>query len=424
MDSTNLTIMLSIVVLVCLSAFFSATETAYSSLNKMRLKSIANKGGKNAALALKHSENFDKILSTILIGNNIVNIMSASLATVVFVSFFGQKGVTLSTVFMTVIVLIFGEISPKSIAKESPERFAVAVAPTLSVFMFLLSPLNWLFGLWKKLLSQVIKAEKRPSITEEELITIVEEAENDGGIDENESELIRSAIEFNDLDVEEILTPRVDVVGIEQRDTFETIKDTFSTTGYSRLPVYDDTIDRIIGVIHEKDFYALINSGKNNLDFIISPAVCVTAQMKISTLLRKLQQTKSHMAVVVDEYGGTLGIVTLEDIIEELVGEIWDEHDEVIEYFTQKGEDEYAISCNADLSELFERFDVDGDASAYETVSVSGWVIHELGGIPEVGDSFTYKNLHITVTKTDYRRVLEVAVRVLPKEEQPEQQKE
>lgn len=417
MSSTSVTLIAVIAVLVMMSAYFSATETAFSSLNKIRLKSLANNGNKRAAHALSLLENYDKLLSTILIGNNIVNIASASIATVLFVEQFrlGNSGVTVSTVVMTVVVLIFGEISPKSLAKESPKRFAMFSTPFLSFFVKLLTPLNFLFQQWKKLLNKLFKAEDDRGITEEELITIVDEAENEGGIDEHESELIRSAIEFNDLEVEEILTPRVDVVAVEENDPMDKIADAFRTNGLSRLPVYRETIDNIIGIIHEKDFYAQLYQNRNEIAPIIKTAVCATTSMPVSKLLRLLQGSKTHMAIVIDEFGGTAGIVTLEDILEELVGEIWDEHDEVVEEFKKNPDGSYLVSCSADLEDMFELL---GLSEEVDTSTVSGWVIDELGGVPKVGDNFTYENLHVTVTRTDFRRVLEIRVELLPEQEE------
>ena len=417
MSSTSITLIAVIAVLVMMSAYFSATETAFSSLNKIRLKSLANNGNKRAAHALALLENYDKLLSTILIGNNIVNIASASIATVLFVEQFrlGNSGVTISTIVMTIVVLIFGEISPKSLAKESPERFAMFSTPFLSFFVKLLTPLNFLFRQWKKLLNKLFKAEDDRGITEEELITIVDEAENEGGIDEHESELIRSAIEFNDLEVEEILTPRVDVVAVEENDPMDKIAEVFRTNGLSRLPVYRETIDNIIGIIHEKDFYAQLYQNRNEIAPIIKTAVCATTSMPVSKLLRLLQGSKTHMAIVIDEFGGTAGIVTLEDILEELVGEIWDEHDEVVEEFKKNPDGSYLVSCSADLEDMFELL---GLSEEVDTSTVSGWVIDELGGVPKVGDNFTYENLRVTVTRTDFRRVLEIRVELLPEQEE------
>lgn len=406
MDSSNL--LLTFVIFLCIvgSAFFSATETAFMSMNKIKLKKMAETN-KKAKLALEVSENSSEFISAVLIGNNIVNILATTLATVLFTNLFKNNGPLISTVVMTLTVLVFGEISPKSIAADMAESYAMFVAPAVKVLMFILKPVNWLFVQWKKLLAKIFNLKESKGITEEELITIVDEVQNDGGIDEHEGELIRSAIEFNDLAVEDILTPRVDIIGVEEKDSIDTVKEAFAKHGFSRMPVYRGTIDNIIGVIHEKDFYSFRASGKTDIRKIMQSPVCTTKSTKISDLLRLLQREKTHIAIVIDEFGGTEGIVTLEDILEELVGEIWDEHDEIIEDFKKLSENTYLISCNANLEEMFELLEV---KSEYDSPTVSGWVMEEIGHVPHVGDSFEYENLKVTVTKTDFRRVLEIRV--------------
>ncbi len=417
MDNSLVYQILILALLILGSAYFSATETAFSALNKIRIKNLANDGDKRAKLTLELSENYDKLLSTILIGNNIVNITATSVATVLFVKYMGDVGATVSTAVMTVLVLIFGEISPKSLAKESPESFAMFSAPILRVMLTILSPLNFLFMLWKKLLSKIFKVKEDRGITEEELITIVEEAAQDGGIDVQEGELIRSAIEFDDIEVVDVLTPRIDIEAVPDTADEKEVKEVFKRSGYSRLPVYEGSTDNIIGVINQKDFYNRDDS--ESVKSIIKPVIVTTESTKISKLLKLLQKQKSHMAVVTDEYGGTLGIVTMEDIIEELVGEIWDEHDEIINEFEQIEENKYRIVCSANLTKMLKLFDKDEE---FDMSTVSGWVIFEFGGIiPNEGDSFDYENLHIVVTKTDKRRVLEVIVEAMPEEESEEE---
>lgn len=417
MDNSLVYQILILALLIMGSAYFSATETAFSALNKIRIKNLANDGDKRAKLTLELSENYDKLLSTILIGNNIVNITATSVATVLFVKYMGDVGATVSTAVMTVLVLIFGEISPKSLAKESPESFAMFSAPILRVMLTILSPLNFLFMLWKKLLSKIFKVKEDRGITEEELITIVEEAAQDGGIDVQEGELIRSAIEFDDIEVVDVLTPRIDIEAVPDTADEKEVKEVFKRSGYSRLPVYEGSTDNIIGVINQKDFYNRDDS--ESVKSIIKPVIVTTESTKISKLLKLLQKQKSHMAVVTDEYGGTLGIVTMEDIIEELVGEIWDEHDEIINEFEQIEENKYRIVCSANLTKMLKLFDKDEE---FDMSTVSGWVIFEFGGIiPNEGDSFDYENLHIVVTKTDKRRVLEVIVEAMPEEEAEEE---
>ena len=419
--SNTMTLIGILAILVFCSSFFSATETAYSSINKIKLKNMASAGSRKAQKALELADGYDRLLSTILVGNNVVNILASSLATVLFVQNlgFGDAGVSLSTAVMTVVILIFGEISPKSIAKETPEKFAMAVAGVIGFIQTLLTPINFLFSLWKKLLSMLFKVENDDSMTQEELLTIVEEAQNEGDLEAHESDLICAAIEFNDLDVKDILTPRVDVVAVDVTDSLDEIELMFRNNNFSRLPVYENSIDNIVGVIHEKDFYNLYYNHMGTFKSITQTLLYTSPHVKISTLLKQLQSSKTHMAVVLDEYGGTAGIITLEDILEELVGEIYDEHDQVKEYYKELDPNTYLIECDMDLDDMFEFFGLE-DEKDYDFITVSGWVIHELERIPKVGESFTYKNLVVTVTQTDARKVIEVKVSVLPQDQDEE----
>ncbi len=405
MDSTSIIVVL--VLLVACSAYFSATETAFTSFNKIRMKNLAADGNRKAALVLALADQYDQILTTILIGNNIVNIAAASLATVLFTQLLGDKGVSVSTVVMTVVVLIFGEVSPKSLAKESPEAFALKAAGPLKTLKTLLTPLNILFMGWRRLLNRVFHAQQGGGITEDEIITMVDEAQSEGGIDEHEGNLIRSAIEFKDLEVMDILTPRVEVVAIASDMPLEEVSCLFEEHGFSRLPVYEENLDKIIGVVHEKDFYANLHKGKTSLMDMMKPVIFISTGLKISHLLKLLQHTKSHMAVVIDEFGGTAGIVTLEDVLEELVGEIWDEHDEVLEQMRPVGEDSYLISGSASVDKVFRHLELDEEC---EWATVNGWVMDVMDCIPRVGQGFTYKDLAITVTQADSRKVLEVRI--------------
>ena len=413
MDSSSISMLVALVVLVVLSAYFSATETAFTSLNRIRLRTRADNGSLRAAKTLELAEEYDKLLSTILIGNNIVNITATTVATVLCTKWFRQYGPTVATVALTVIILIFGEISPKSLAKENPESWAMFSYPLLKLLMVVFTPLNFLFTQWKRLLGRVFRKKGEDGITEEELVGMVDQAENEGGLDEHESDLIRNAIEFNDLEVSEILTPRVDLVAAGENSTMEEVGALFAESGYSRIPIYHDTIDNIVGVVHEKDFYAARYRGETMVSNIKSPVFYTTGNTKISELLRILQKNKAHMAVVVDEYGGTEGIATLEDIVEELVGEIWDEHDEVIETFRKQEDGSYLIACSADLDDMYDLFQVKGECDA---ATVSGWVMEQVGRVPEVGDHFQAEGLDVTVTKVEHRRVLEIRVRVMEEE--------
>lgn len=401
---------LILVLLIIMSAYFSATETAYSSLNKIKLKSIVNKGNKKAKLALELSEKYDSVISTILIGNNIVNIATASLATVLFTKLLGSSGVTVSTIVMTILILIFGEISPKSIAKDIPESFAIVSAPLLNVFCIILKPVNYIFCLWKNLISKVLKIQKNSGITEDEILTIAEEAENEGGINPQQLEIIKSAIELNEQEVIEAFTPRVDMIAVKDSCSKEELLNLFIESGFSRIPVYHDNIDNVIGIINEKDLINIVvNNNNEEISSIIKPLNVIQPHMKLSHLLKVLQNNKSHMALIADEYGGTMGIITLEDILEELVGEIWDEHDKVVNDIEKIGEDEYIVRGNANIEKVLEEVDLEDE---FEVNSVNGWVIQQFGKIPKVGESFEYKNLKIVIQKATKRCVLEIRITV------------
>ena len=403
-----MTLWVALVILVGFSAFFSASETAFSSLNQIRLKSRAEDGDSSAARVLAMAEQYDKLLSTILIGNNIVNIAAASIGTILFTQMLGaERGATVSTIVLTIIVLIFGEVTPKSLAKEMPEKVATAVSPFLVLLMALMTPLTWLFTQWKKLLGHFVHSGEADTITEGELMTMVSEAENDGELTDRESELIRSAIEFDDVEVEEILTPRVDVVAVEDDIPLEELAQTFAEAGYSRLPVYHGTIDNIIGVVHEKDFYIARLKKATKIDDLVVPTLYTTGSTQISQLLRTLREQHHHLAVVVDEYGGTEGIITLEDILEELVGEIWDEHDEVTEDFRKQSDGSWLVSGSASVDDLYEELDLPEEEDI-DSNTVNGLVQEKTCHLPKVGDRFTLGEYDGVVTRTAKRRVTEV----------------
>ena len=403
-----MTLWVTLVILVAFSAFFSASETAFSSLNQIRLKSRADDGDRTAARVLAMSEQYDKLLSTILIGNNIVNIAAASIGTIIFTKMLGaERGATVSTMVLTIVVLIFGEVTPKSLAKEMPETIATAVAPVLSLLMLVLTPLTWLFSQWKRLLNHFVHSSESDTITEGELMTMVSEAENDGELTDRESELIRSAIEFDDVEVEEILTPRVDVVAVADDISLEELAQTFAESGYSRLPVYHGTIDNIIGVVHEKDFYIARLKKATKIEDLVAPTLYTTGSTQISQLLHTLREQHHHMAVVVDEYGGTEGIITLEDILEELVGEIWDEHDEVTEDFRKQSDGSWLVSGSASVDDLFETLDLPEDEDI-DSNTVNGLVQEKTCHLPKVGDHFSLGEYDGVVTRTARRRVTEV----------------
>lgn len=416
-NSTLITILL---ILVLSYSFFSAAETAFSSLNKVKLKYLANQGNLKAENTLKLTEKFSKLLTTILIGNTIVNVVAASLATVLFTRYFNDDGVAISSLIMTLVIMIIGEILPKNIAKHAPEKFAMSITPILNFLVFIFTPLTFIFGWLEKLVSKSFKDEE-DSFSAEEIITIVEEANEDGNIEDHEADLITNALEFEDCDVGEIFTPRIDIVAIDIDDTsIEQIEIAYRDSGYSRLPVYKDSLDNIIGVLHEKDFYYhLFYEKSTDIKNILQNVLYTSPQVKVSSLLKQFQKTKLHMAVVCDEYGGTEGIITMEDILEELVGEIYDEHDEVIEYYTKIDENVYLVKCDLPIDDFFEHFQIDNNEE-FEFNTTSAWVIDMFDKIPKKGDTFEYMNMLIEVTDADEKKVNEISVTIKPKQQEDE----
>lgn len=420
--TSNSAYLLTLIVLILLSGVFSAVETSFSSASKIRLRSMANDGNESAKKVLKILDHFDRFLTTILIGNNVVNIASATIGTVLFTRYFQANGPTISTIVMTIVVLLFGEMTPKSIAKMIPERFSCAMVGFVQVMVFLLFPLTWLLSGWKWLMSKLIPIEEDDGDITDDLITMVDEAEKEGDLQEHESSLISAAIEFRDLEVKDVFTPRVDIVAVDVNEDLKEIEETFRINSYSRLPVYEETIDHIIGVIHEKDFYDLLYHKKDDLHSIITKVINTSPNTHIYELMQILQREKLHMAVVLDEWGGTDGLITLEDIVEELVGEIWDEHDVVEEFYTKISDNEYLVKGEAEVDDLFERFDIEVKEEEEDDYnSVSGWAIAQLGHIPEVGESFQFENLFVQITKADNRKVNEVRIRVEEKEQEEEE---
>lgn len=394
-------------VLILLSAYSSATETAFSTMNKTRLKTMIEKGNKKAKLALSLAENYDKLISTILVGNNIVNIATASIGTLLFVGIYGDMGATISTVVVTILVLIFGEVTPKSIAKDMPEKFAMFSAPIMRVLITIFTPITFLFTQLKKLIAKFIKVEESEKMSQEELLMIVDEVQQEGSLDDDESDLIKNAIEFGELSAEDILTHRVDLEAVPITAKKEDIAKMFWDTRFSRLLVYEDNIDNIVGVIHLKDFYTEDGIIKKDIKSIITKPLFVQKSEKINDLLKILQKNKSHIAVIIDEYGGTLGIVTMEDILEELVGEIWDEHDEIVEDFKKIDDDTFLVDGSLNFDDFSDFFNI---VSETESISVGGWAMEQLGKIAEKGDSFEYDDLSITICETDSHRVTKLKI--------------
>lgn len=404
-----------IIILICLilSAYFSASETAFSTFNKIKIKNLAEKGNRKAKLVLNISENYDTMLSTILIGNNIVNILSASLSTILFISWINEtSGPTVSTAVMTVIVLIFGEITPKTLAKKRPEAFAMFAAPFLKFLMVILFVFTFIFKKWQNFISKLVKDKEEDQVTEEEILTLVEEATEDGVLDEDESELIKSAIEFGDLEVIDIFTPRVDVKALPLDATYEEIDQAFTGNAFSRLPIYDEDIDHIVGIIYYKDFYQAEEENFKLSDIIKEPMFVMKHKL-VNELLKEFQTNKQHFAVVSDEFGSVAGIVTMEDILEEIVGEIWDEYDEIHEDVKKVSENVYIVSGKANIDKVLEIFDIEKDI---EPVTVNGWIAEELKTLPSRGAKLQYENLKIEVIKMKGRRIESVKITVIPKE--------
>lgn len=413
-------IFIALIVLVLLSGFFSATETAYTSANKIKLRTLAGNGNKRAKLTLNLAENkFDKLISVLLVGNNIVNLTASTLSVLLFQKVLkdGSNYSLVSTIVITVVVLIFGEITPKYIAKTFSEKLAMSFYPAVIFFYYLLYPFHFVFGGFRWIISKIFRATPDDRITEDEIMTVVEEAEEDGTLRDDETRLIRSVIEFDDLEVGDILVPRVNIVAVDVSSSMEEIKKTFEKEGYSRVLVYKDSIDTVIGTIHEKDFYNAFLAGKKNVNDIMQNAFYTTEHVKISKLLKQLQKKKIHIAVVLDEYGGTLGLVTLEDILEELVGEIWDEHDEEIDYFKRLSENTYLVDGNTPLTDAFELFGIKDEKENFEASTLSGWLIEYLGEIPHVGKKLSYLNLDFEIMKSTVKRILQVKVTINPIEE-------
>ena len=392
---------------IIMSAYFSATETAFSSLNRTRIKVLAENGNRRAQLTYRLSENYDKLISTILIGNNLVNILVASIGTLLFVEIWGDIGATISTVVVTIVVLIFGEITPKSIAKDFPEKFAMFSAPLINILIYVLTPVNFLFTQWKKMISKLFQTKEDEKMSQEELLLLLEDVQQEGSINEDEGVLLKNAVEFSDLEAQDLLTHRVDLEAVDIDATKDEIAELFTASHFSRLLVYEESIDKIIGVIHRKDFYVGNGITSKEIKDIITTPLFVMPAEKISRLLKLLQANKSHIAVVIDEYGGTLGIVTMEDILEELVGEIWDEHDEVEEPFHMVDANTYILEGDVTFDDFCSFFNVKGEA---DSVSIAGWIMEQMGKIPEQGDSFTYGNLTVSIEQISDNRILKVLV--------------
>ena len=415
---------LALILCIALSAFFSATETAYSAANRVKLKTVEGPRKEKAQIALSLLEKYDSLITTVLIGNNLVNIVGTAIATLLFTTRIlpGQEelATTVASIVMTVLVLFLGEVGPKTLAKQQPEKYAMAVSKVIRALVILMTPLDKLFSLWRKLLSKIVKPEPEESQIENELMTIIDEAQTEGNIEEDEGELIRSAIEFNDQDASDIMTPRVDVTAVEDTAGVEEAAALFRDTWFCRVPVYHEDLDHIVGILNDKDFYKRTHEGCTDIRQIMKEPVFAPATLSISNLLKQFRTSKTHLIVLLDEFGGTEGIVTMEDVLEELVGEIYDEHDEVSEDVVEQEDGTIIVDGNLQLEELMEKT---GLENTYDADTVGGWAGEMLEKVPEVGDNFTLGNHRFTVLEMDGFRVTRVQAETLP-EEKPEEKPE
>ena len=408
-----------VVAMMVFSALFSGTETAYSSVNKLRLKNYESQGNKKAAKALKLANRFDEVLTAVLIGNNIVNIAASSVSTLLFVSIFGSKGAGISTAVITVLVLVFCEVLPKSYAKKNAEKISLAFASPLWALVILLKPFVWLLN---KLSSLFSKGDEAPTVTEDELKYMIDEIEEEGVIEEQESELVKSALEFDEISVEEILIPRVKMIGVDVTDTLDEIKATFTREMYSRLPVYEKSLDNILGIITNKAFFKMLIEGGSDIRGIIQEVPHIADTKLISEAMRSMQRSKVHLAIVTDQYGGTKGMITLEDIIEELVGEIYDEDDEIITNIVKLGENKYECAGDVNIGDLLETLGLDEDMIITEYSTVGGWITEILEHIPEAGESAEAGVFRLTAAEVSEQSVEKVIIEILPTEESEEEE--
>ena len=413
---------IALILCIALSAFFSATETAFSAANRIKLKTIEGDQKLRAQLALSLLEKYDSLLTAVLVGNNVVNIAGTAIATVLFTRMLRNEdtGATVASVAMTVVILFMGEVGPKTLAKQQPEQFAMSAAPVIRALMTILKPVDWLFSLWRKLLSRMLPAEPEEPQIEEELMTMIDEAQTEGDIEADEGELIRSAIEFNDQDAGDIMTPRVDVIAVEDTATVEEVAEIFRSTYFSRIPVYHEDLDHIVGTLHEKDFYKSVHDGETQITRIMKEPVFAPATLPISSLLKQFRASRTHQIILLDEFGGTDGIVTLEDVLEELVGEIYDEHDEVDEEIVRNEDGSYMVDGGLQLQEMLDRLEIE---NTYDTDTVGGWVGEMLQKVPEIGDTFELEGHRFEVAEMDGFRVTRIRLEKIPETETDTEEK-
>lgn len=407
----------SLILLILLSAFFSGSEIAFASVNKTRLKKVAASGNPYAKTALSICMHFEDALSTILIGNNVVNIGAASVSAIIAISVIGESGVIVSSFIMTILIIIFGEITPKIIAKRHSYKFTLFVAYPLRFLMVVLKPIItitvWVVNIFLKVCRQ--KESKEPSVTEEELVSLIESVADVGIIDEDRSELLQSALEFSNISAQDILTPRTDMVVIDIDDDIDAIVEIALNSPYSRIPVYEGTVDNVIGILHLGQFLKeLVDKKHIDLRSLLIEAYFIHQTMKLPAIFSELKRRRLQMAVVTDEYGGTMGCITMEDVLEELVGEIWDEADEISNDFMITGENTYVVSGDLSIHDFLEYLDIDERDFESDYKTVGGWAIEVLNKFPNINDSFEYKNLTVTVIALDGLRVAKLSIVVKP----------
>ena len=416
-----------LVIMIILSAFFSASETAFSSVNLIRLRQYVDDGRPGAKKALNVAERFDEVLLAILIGNNIVNLASASLATIVATEVLnlGASGAPIATAVMTVLIIIFGEILPKSYAKENSESLALSIGTIYYYMIKVMKPLIFIFMVLKDFVAKLYsKKEDEPSVTEDELNVIIDTMEEEGVLQQDEVEMLQSVLDLSETFVKDIMTPRVDVVAVDVHDSTENVKNVFFEEKYSRIPVYDESRDNIVGILYERDLFSAIIENGSTDDLLIADVMrdpmYVSYTMRVSDLLTRLQLEKQHLAIVADEYGGTAGLVTMEDFLEEVVGEIYDEHDEEEQLVVKKSDTLYEVKAEIELDELFDIMDIDLDIPE-DAYSLGSWMYSKIEDIPEIGDMYQYHNLIFTIIEVEDRRIIRVKIEVVEPENAPEE---
>ncbi len=408
------TIMITaVLVLVACSAFFSSTETAVNSCSRPRLQNMLEKEIKGSDKALKFLDEYDKTITTLLIGNNIVNIAASSIAAILCTKIWGNYGAAISTGLLTLLILTFGEIIPKCYAKQNSEILLTRFSGIVYFLMVILTPLSLLFIKINTFALKITGSkEEAPSVTEDELKYIIESIEEEGVLEEAESEMVQSALEFDEKTVLEILTPRVDVVSIDINDPVDEIKKTISNERFSRIPVYEDNIYNIIGILYTRDYLEALTQGKTpNIRELMQPPYFVYKTRKLSALLADFKRKRMHIAIVADEYGGILGIATMEDLLEELVGDIWDEDEEIEQQYKKLSENCYEVSGDMQVEDLLELFDIPEKEVDTDSQSVGGWVFEKLGIIPKKNQTLELNGLQIKVAEVKDKRINKLIIK-------------